>query len=79
MTFYEIQEVAVCSSVCVSLLRFCMLANKYFDILQIRITFCWKNKSTVHVDTQGSEISANFDIGHFCFVLYGKFYTSAFE
>lgn len=44
VTFYEIQEVAVCSSVCVSLLRFCMLANKYFDILQIRITFCWKNK-----------------------------------
>lgn len=35
--------------------------------------------NTVHVDTQGSEISANFDIGHFCFVLYGKFYTSAFE
>lgn len=35
--------------------------------------------NTVHVGTQGSEISASFDIGNFCFVLCGRCYTSVFE
>lgn len=29
---------------CISLLEFCMVANKYFIFVQIRMTFCWINK-----------------------------------
>lgn len=29
---------------CISLLRFCVLANEYFLIVHMRITFCWNSQ-----------------------------------
>lgn len=74
----------LCVLLCVfvSLLRFYVLANEYicYSLIFSRLELLSAGRiNTVHVDTQGSEISANFNIGHFCFVLYGKCYISVFE